>query len=246
MNRKTIFALFVVASTLTLAPLALAGNVYHSQSLTPAQDSPELTGFPTAGDEMAGMSVTVYFSAAPAETVTWMATGVGSGAANGVDSDWSMVETGDTWNSPWTLTYSGVGAKGLLIGFSLDGFAAGAGNAGVIFDRTYDYQEGTPGSANGKDLQVVNPVFFDVLAHYRGAVGIAGADPVGDEFRWLNVLFFTQPDDEHSRPQVSGLGGNVTEFVFVQDSNRAVAPEPASAALTLASGVLLLGLRRRG
>jgi hypothetical protein len=170
-----------------------------------------------------------------------------SGAATG--TNWSLEVNGDTFAAPWTLLYTG--GSGLLTGFRIDGFAAGPGNIGVMFDRTFAGMTGTPNSALGRDFELVNPVPFDVFIAYEGAVGVAGNAPAGDEFRWLNARFvnFSGIDDEFTTvpPVVAGLDGdNVRVLTFRQDSNNPiVVPEPATATAVLVGGAASLLLRRR-
>jgi hypothetical protein len=208
-----------------------------------------VSSFMTDGADMAGMSVTAFFSAGAPQTVPWVAGGPpGSGAATG--ANWSLGVTGDTFNASWTLQY--MGGSGLLTGFRIDGFAAGPGNTGVMFDRTFDAMFGTPNSALGRDFEVVNPVPFDVFVGYEGAVGVGGAAPVGDEFRWLNVRFvnFGGINDEFTTVPLApaGLDGdNLRVLTFRQDTNNPIVPEPATAALMLVgAAAMLFVLRRRG
>jgi hypothetical protein len=222
-------------------------SVSHYESLVPAQDIPAVSGYQTDGADMAGMKVTVFFSDGTNESAIWQATGANSGEAKG--KNWVMSEAGDTFVSPWSLTYQYNGGI-LLTGFQIDGFAAGPGEVGVMFDRTFpdalgNPQNGTPGSYLGRDLELVAPVPFDVEVTYIGAIGVAGADPVGDEFRWLNARFANVGGiiDEFTTapPTVAGLDGeNIRAFEFRQDSNNPIVPEPATIALLSLGGLVLM------
>ncbi len=247
----------IVTSVLALVSLnvspALAAD-FHGQIDNPTQDIPSVSTYQTNGADMAGMEVTALFSAGAPETVIWMATGATSGGAFGGDGDWSLQEDGDTFSNPWTLSYStaaGPGGKGTLVGLMLDGFAAGPG-IGVMFDRTFDGMFGTPGSFLGWDYETLAPVpSFDSFVTYVGAVGVGGAAPVGDEFRWLNVRFRNLPtlvgEFDTTAPRLAGLDGiNSTALQFRQDTNNPVVPEPATLALLAAGAVGGLWLRRRG
>ena len=226
-------------------------SVSHYESLVPAQDIPSVADYKTTGADMAGMKVTSFFSDGTNESAIWQATGADSGEAKG--TNWVMAEAGDTFYSPWTLTYqynNGV----LLTGFQIDGFAAGSGEVGVMFDRTFPGrtgvpQNGTPDSFLGRDFELVNPVPFDIAITYTGAIGVAGASPVGDEFRWINAQFFNLGGiiDEFTTFPASqaGLDGeNIRLLEFRQDSNNPIVPEPASIGM-IGLGMLLLMRRRR-
>ena len=223
------------------------GIVIRSESHPPGETIPSVSDYQTNGADMAGMAVTMFFSAASSETVIWAATGATSGAATGASGDWSLSESDDTFSNPWTLIYQG--GKGLLTGFQLDGFAAGPGKVGVMFDRTFDGNFGTPDSFLGRDYDYAGAEPpFDTFVGYQSAIAVGAAPAVGDEFRYLNVRFLYLPDfvDEFTSvpPQRGGLDGdNLRTISFYQDTNNPIVPEPISLAL-LAAGSLI-ALRRR-
>jgi hypothetical protein len=226
------------------------GLVVHSENPLPGETIPAVSTYQTNGADMVGMGVTMFFSAAPAETVLWSATGVDSGVAAGIDGDWTLSEAGDTFNNPWTLIYEG--GKGLLTGFRLDGFAnPGPVNIGVMFDRTFNGDFGTPDSYRGRDFEYVGAQPpFNTFVRYESTIAVGAAPAVGDEFRYLNIQFLYLPgfDDEFNPepPQPGGLDGdNLRTLSFYQDTNNPVVPEPFSLIL-LSSGVLLVWRRRKG
>lgn len=246
--KATILTLSLVL--FTLAPAALAA-VSYSEIFLPNVDIPAVSSYQTHGADMAGMAVTAFFQSAPAETVIWQATGATSGSAVGPTQEWSLSENGDTFASPWTLLYTPAAGsnKGLLTGFRIDGFAAGPGNVGVMFDRTYNGQFGTPDSYRGRDFTYAGPEpAFDTFVTYEQAVGLAGAAPVRDEWRILDVQFRTIGDVTEfatTPPLLAGLDGvNVRSLTFYQDSNNPrLIPEPALLAL-FSIGALLTHRRR--
>jgi len=244
-----------ILTSMIMASVALLGFTsatqaadFHSQLLNPVVEIPAVSDFQTNGADMAGMEVTVFFSNAPSETAVWNVAGPTSGSAAGPDGDWEMGQTGDTFTEPWLLIYdSGVTQqqKGLLTGFSIDGFAAGPGEVGVMFDRTFNGDFGTPDSFLGRDLVTQAPVPpFDVFVTYRSSVALQGQPAVGDEFRFLDVRFGElSPDGEFDTGAFrrSGLDGeNLARYSFIQDTNNPIVPEPASLALLSLGGLLLL------
>jgi len=225
---------------------AMAANTTTMQIDAPQQDVPQIDDHTTTGDEMAGMTVTAEFSGnTPTETVEWQATGAGSGQATGsVGQGWSLTQSDDTFSNPWTLTYGG--GNGLLTGLRIDGFGTNAvGTIGAVFDRTFGFNDGTPGSFLGKDFETVNPEPFDISVTYEGAVGVGGNAPVGDEFRFLDVQFLEGPDTDTGDVIKTGLDGDtIRTLSYLQDTDEAIVPEPASLALVALGGVVMFARRR--
>lgn len=236
--------ILIAILVMLLSAATVQAAVIHSESLLPVENIPGVNTYQTDGADMAGMAVTMFFTLAPAETVIWAATGVNSGAAAGVGGDWILSEAGDTFSSPWTLFYQG--GKGLLTAIRIDGFAAGPGKVGVMFDRTFDGGFGTPDTFRGRDFEYAGPEpSFTTFVHYQNTIAVGAADPVGDEFRYLNVRFMTLPgfEDEFSTipPQPGGLDGeNLRTISFYQDTNNPIIPEPSVLILLTSGGLLFL------
>lgn len=179
-----------------------------------------LTGFATLGDGMVGMSVTAYFVGGGSQTLSWAATGAGSGGVTG--TGWSLGLSGDTFSSNWVLTTSGGTAIDRLV---LDG---APGN--TVFDVNDAF--GTPGSANGVAFTETSATAFPVTATYRDQVALTATAPVGDLWRILDIDFTGQ----------NGLTSGST-FSWRADTDNATtalvaAPEPATLAVF---GLMLAG-----
>lgn len=94
---------------------------------------------------MSGMKVTASFLDGSSQTSIWQPTNDRSGGAFG--TEWSLTESRDSYNAPWTLTNSGQGIASLVI-------HAIPGN--TVFD-TYPFLSGplqTDGSAEGWSFEV--------------------------------------------------------------------------------------------
>lgn len=179
----------MLRKSLVIAAVILLAGTFAQASVTVAFDpgityeTTALTGYSTSGDMMDGMLITAYYLGGGSETATWGDTGAGSGGAFG--SDWSLVESGNTFGGWWTLA-SDSSLAGLLI--------QGAPGS-TIFDINTDTigdGEGTPGSARGWTFEVTSsPATYglDVLATYRNLVALTGYAPVGDEYERLELAF---------------------------------------------------------
>lgn len=117
--------------------ILLGAAVAPSQATT-------LTGFETYGDMMSGMRVTASFLDGTSESLIWSPNGNRSGGV--FSTAWGLNQTGNTYDSRWTLGNYGVGMTSLVID-------AIPGN--TVFD-TYPLLFGpfqTPGSAEGWEFQ---------------------------------------------------------------------------------------------
>jgi hypothetical protein len=153
----------IVGLTLTL----LGTLVTPSQATT-------LVGFSTTGEMMGGMQITASFLDGTSESAVWTATGKGSGGAYG--NNWSLSETGNSFNSPWTLTNNGIGITSLVID-------AIPGN--TVFDNV-KVQEVTPGSADGWPFQTLIGQSPNISS-YSNPIDISQGDLFGSlSLYWTN------------------------------------------------------------
>lgn len=159
-----------------LAILLFAAPAFATTMFQPGTtyQTTALTGFTTSGDQMAGMTVTVTDSAGDTFSALWEITGAGAGAATG--TGWSLVESGDTWNSTWYFNSN----------FNITKLFIDAGTGNTVFDVEHDPYPGTEGSANGKSISDNNNVI------YRDYVALTGFLPEGDLFRTLEINFVNQ------------------------------------------------------
>jgi len=250
MTRSLLIALILIA-TIAATTTSQAATLHQVIPGT-TQNIPAIATYKTTGELMAGMKVTVFFSNAPDETVSWGATGgPDEGAAVGAMGDWSVIQSGDTFLNPWKLRYEQTG-KGRLTGLRFDGLAAGVVSNSVLFDREQDFSgdfDGTPDSEKGEDFVTSPnpyPAWFDIMATYEDQVKVDSdaLGPRGDLFRILDIRFFSQ--DGLIAGSEAGLdGADLAEMVFWQDTDStSLVPEPASC-LLLGLGTLLAGCCRR-
>jgi hypothetical protein len=181
------------------------------------------------GQDMAGMSVTAFFSNGATQQVIWDATGTKAGGAFG--TGWQLTQAGNTIDFDWTLTSStALNINRLLID-------AGSGNA--VFDAI-ETPAGTPNSGLGFPFIETSAVgTFSVLPTYRDVVALQGSLPVGDIFRLLDLSF----------TNAGGFAPGHT-LMFLADTDRlglsgdiAPVPEPGTFVLLATALVTMLGYR---
>ena len=123
----------------------------------------------------------------------------------------------------------------------------------MVFDRTIDGTEKTPGSGQGKDFSTTHggTSQFPTLATYRDQVALVGEAPQGDLYRTLDIDFIVDFD---LSPLGLLFGADRDHELFWADTDRitaSVVPVPLVAPLGsglsfFATGLLgIIGLRRK-
>lgn len=217
-----------------MAGPSLAGSLTVNFAAGVTNVTTALTGYSTYGDMMSGMNVQAFFQGGTSQTAVWATTGSGAGAATG--TGWSLSESGDTFGSTWALNNSG--------DLAISRVLIDAGPGDTVFDTRYLGDiDGTPGSARGWDFTLVSggdP--FNIIATYRDQVALTGQNPVGDLYRYLDIVF---QDTLFSSNNTLGFIADTDNILFAGD----IKPVPLPGAIVLLGSGLLglvgIGFRKR-
>lgn len=141
----------------------------------------------TAAVNMAGMTVTAYFSDASWEEETWAQ--ISGDVYGAVGTGWQLsVDDSDTYYAPWDLTSTST--ANTITKIAVDG---GPGN--TVFDvekgnNPLNPGSSTPGSEKGRTLEVYDESSpLDITVTYSDTVQLAGSAPVGDVWRRMGLEF---------------------------------------------------------
>lgn len=159
---------------------------------TPATD---IFGNPIA-HLMDGMKITATFADNSSEEITWM--NISSTESSATGNGWKLMLTGNSYNSPWTLSTTSALTSPISSLF-LD-----AGQGQAVFDIKPDFQtpHDSPGSAKGRLFTITDPSTGSpapsntgdatINVVYSGPVSVG--DPAqfyGDLYRYMDVQFPT-------------------------------------------------------
>jgi MYXO-CTERM domain-containing protein len=222
-------------------------------------DAPPLTTFTTFGEDMIGMRVSWSFSDGSFGSANWSSFGADAYGVNTADFRVQMGRYSDTYMDAWsvtnrstTKTLSSVRFNGQLgrvvfdCGWTSSGCAALQDPVGT--------PEGSVNSARGWSMSTLgfggdNIYRGGVLGIYANEVGVGGADPVGDLFEQLTIVYTDgmAPGFTHGfRADTDNTSTDIPDPVTPGPGPGPVpVPEPASAALALLGGAALLATRRR-
>ena len=178
---------------------------------------------------MTGMLISVVFDGGDTANCVWAATAPGAGGCNGVGGSaantFSLVQSGDTFSQPWTLTAAGR----LVTSLTIDALL---GN--TVFDWVgTDPVNSTPGSAEGVAVNGTTVGNFNGIGGYSNQIQIGANPAVGDLYGVLRIDF----------------NGGVGSASFLADTDTVGLPggdipEP-STYLMIAAGLGLVAWKRR-
>jgi hypothetical protein len=225
----------VLVSSITSAVVsASASTINYAQDTGMPYQTPAISTYDTTGGDMAGMDVWVTFSNGSTQHAIWQTTGTQAGDAS-VGGFFKISESGTTFgNLAWSL-------QNLNTTLSITSFTLFGVNGNTIFDRTFNNQIGTPGSAYGKDFTM--PGNYSITATYSDELNLTGAAAVGDEWEQLSVAF---ANGTFFAPDTTVHFSQDTDNAAVKGSITPKVPDAGSTSMMLGMGLIgVAALKRR-
>ncbi|NEV61751.1 hypothetical protein [Thiorhodococcus minor] len=208
---------------------ALALSITYQDGVT--SEAAAITEFRTRGGMIAGLEVMAVFSDGESETMSWVAN---SGASGGViGSGWSLIQSGDTFRSAWTLSMDGSSSDSTDTPSAIAKLVLNAGPGSSVFD-IQSRGTGTRGSELGGAFELEGD-YEGLSVTYSDRITISGRSPVGDLYNTLTLAF-----SEENRFSA----GQSLRFVTDMDNlitlaSRSVEPLGDGAAVPIPSAVWL-------
>lgn len=239
----------------------LIGTPAHAQVNTflagTRYDAPPLTTFTTFGENMVGMRVSWSFSDGSFGTANWASFGPDAYGVNTADFRVSMGRFSDTFMDAWSVSNRSTTKTLTSVRFN--------GQPGrVVFDCGWttsgcaDLQDpqqltGSENSARGWTLSTLgfggdNIYAGGVLGIYANLVGVGGANPLGDLFEQLTIVYTDgmAPGFIHGfRADTDNTSADIPDPVTPGPGPGPVpVPEPTSTVLALFGAAALIAKRR--
>jgi hypothetical protein len=218
---------------LTLAGAALAASAATLPAQIIATDAgvpfvaAAVTASDVTGSDMGGLLVTAFFTDGSSAAGAWGDLGAGLWGVTLPSFSLRLPGPANTFGTPWIfLNTSGAGLTRLVLN---------GAPGGTVFDILAPNPI-TPGSAEGRAMELIGGDPFVTTATYRNLVGIGAALPLGDLYETLDITF---------QAPVS-----LTAIEFITDTDLVgrvtQAPEPATyGMLAFGLAAMAAAVRRR-
>jgi hypothetical protein len=238
-----------LASVLLALPVAAQSNSFVAGT---RYDAPPLTTFQTFGENMLDMKVSWTFTDGSFGTASWGQFGPDNFGVNNAEFRVRLGRFDDTFMAAWSVTNRS--ATKTLSSVRFNGqpgrivFDCGWTGARCAPNEDPVMAAGSVNSARGWSLSTIGFGGDDiyrggVAGEYANAVGVGGAEPVGDLFEQLTISF------------TDGMAAGFT-YGFRADTDNtsddipdpippSTVPEPGVAGLALLGALVLFGARRR-
>jgi hypothetical protein len=240
-----------------------AGTCSVNTSTSILQTAWAVGAFSTSGAQMNGMLVTVTFSDATTQTLTWAATNTTAGGVSNTTGahQWSLTENGDTFTSGDNFVLTNNATTAAITSIVLQGVGPMSSNCptgspaslmcGTIFDRVSpggdnDGNEQTPGSHRGTDVTIAaqsGTANYTIAANYSNEYGDLSTNACNTTGTTVVERTSGPCADEWAKLTLTFTGATTlasgANISFHQDTDTTISsPEPSSGFLC---GLSLLG-----